>query len=355
MPEHYPGIEFNEAGVCNYCSIHKKPRYKGKEELDKFLGSFRNKGGKYDCLVGISGGQDSSYMLYYLAKVCDLRVLAYTADNGFRSDAAKTNVKKMTDILGVELVIEEHDFLKMCVKHNVSSLLRRPSPRMVQIICCGCRLGGLRGLYKCAQENKIPLVALGDGTFVEKCYYKRRYFKMDLFEGKSGPLLMLFGLLYEMIRNPFYLTPTNMSVYAAEYLYYISPPSGFLGLVYPNQKLLRFYHYIEWDEDKILSTIRTELNWTKGASASSWRADCKMSLLKNYLLRECFGFTEKEDYLSNLIRENMISREEALERLKNEAIVPQEAITELCDEIGLNPSKLSVAVEMARKNALRKK
>ena len=56
-----------------------------------------------------------------------------------------------------------------------------------------------------------------------------------------------------------------------------------------------------------------------------------------------------------MIRESMITREEALERLKNEAIVPQKAINELCDEIGLDPSDLRVAVEMARRNALRKK
>ena len=72
LPENYPGIEFDEAGVCNYCLAHKKWRYKGKEEWDKLLGSFRNSGEKYDCIAGVSGGRDSSYALYYLAKVCGL-------------------------------------------------------------------------------------------------------------------------------------------------------------------------------------------------------------------------------------------------------------------------------------------
>ena len=66
LPENYPRIGFSEAGVCNYCLTHRKWEYKEKEELDKFLEPFRNKGERYDCIVGISGGRDSSYALYYL-------------------------------------------------------------------------------------------------------------------------------------------------------------------------------------------------------------------------------------------------------------------------------------------------
>ena len=354
LPEHYPGIEFNEAGVCNYCLNYKKRIYKGRDELDRLLGSFRNKGGKYDCVVGVSGGRDSAYALYYLVKEYNLRTLAYTSDNGFLPDVSINNVKKMTGILGVDVIIEEHDYVKRCVKNNVSALLRRPIPQMVQMICCGCRMGVARGLFECARRNKIPWIVVGGGTPVEICYYKRAFLNTNLFGRKSEPVLMALALSYEMIKSPFYLTPTSMSVFAAEYFYYFT--AGIRGLVYPNQKALRLYHYIEWDEDKILSTIKTELNWEKGAdSASAWRADCRIAWLKNYLLSEGFGFTEKDDYFSNMIREDMITRKEAFDRLKNEEIIPQEVITELCDEIGLNPARLSAAMEMARRNALRKK
>ena len=55
-------------------------------------------------MVGVSGGGDSTYALYYLGEACHLRVLAYTTDNGFVSDVARANMKRAVDALGVELV-----------------------------------------------------------------------------------------------------------------------------------------------------------------------------------------------------------------------------------------------------------
>jgi hypothetical protein len=355
LPENYPGIEFNEMGVCNYCLDFKKREYRGREELDRLLGALRREDGDFDCVVGISGGRDSAYALWYLAKELNLRVLAFTADNGFIPDVARANMKSMTDILGVELVIGEHDFLKRCVKHNVSAVLRKPVAQMVQMMCCGCRLGIVRGLFECARRHQIPLIVVGGGTPVEICYYKRAFFGTNLFRVRGVPvvypLLVLLALSYEMIRNPSFLTPTGLSVYLAEYLYYFA--AGIRERVYPKQQILRLYHYIEWDEDRILSTIKKELGWRRGRdSASSWRADCKISHLKNYVLGASFGFTEKDDYFSNMIRENMITREEALKRRREEALVPQDVITELCDEIGISPADLGAAVERAREKAL---
>ena len=69
LPENYPGITFNEEGICNYCLTYKKREYYGEEELKKILEAYRNKNGNYDCIVGISGGRDSAYALYYLVNI----------------------------------------------------------------------------------------------------------------------------------------------------------------------------------------------------------------------------------------------------------------------------------------------
>lgn len=346
LPESYPGIEFNEAGVCNLCLSHTEWSYQGKEKLDEFLEPFRNKGEGYDCVVGISGGRDSSYMLYYLVKECDLRVVAYTADHGFVPEVAKSNMKHMTDILGVELVVEEHDLLKRCVKTNVSAWLRKPSPAMVPMICCGCKLGGPRGLLEFAKKNRIPLVAVGIDTPVERANLKWGFFAANPFGRRlrrSRQLSLLAGLLYELIRNPAYLAPRSMGVYVAEYLYYFNINiEGIQGLLYPDQTILNLYRYVEWNEDKILSIIKNELNWRLDPdSVWSWRFDCKMSFLKNYLYRESVGFTEKDDGLSTMIREGMITREEAMKRLEVENIIPQNKLTEVLDDIGLGDVDLS--------------
>lgn len=343
LPEGYPGIEFNEEGVCNYCLAHEPWIYKGKEELDKFLEPLRNRSPRYDCIIGISGGRDSSYALWYLVKICNLRVLAYNSDNQFTAEGAKINVKKMTDMLDVELVAEDNDLLKRCVKTNVSSWLRRPSPAMIPMICCGCRLGAFRGILECARRNEIPLVVLCIETPLETGQLKRALLAADtLGVGGRKPKSLAFGLLQEVVKNPFYLSnPINTFIYVTEYLHFFHF-ARLQRLFYPNQRaMLDLYRYIEWNEDKILTTLKTELDWKRDAdSASSWRFDCKISSLKNYLLRELTGATEKDDGLSAMIREKMITREEALERLGIESVIPQELIAELLDEIGLGNAEI---------------
>ena len=102
LPETYPGIEFNEDGVCNYCLSYKKMEYKGKEALEQLVKTTRkNHKGEYDCVMGVSGGRDSSYALYYLVKVLNLKVLAYTADHGYVPEPAKDNIKRQTDIFTI--------------------------------------------------------------------------------------------------------------------------------------------------------------------------------------------------------------------------------------------------------------
>jgi len=109
------------------------------------------------------------------------------------------------------------------------------------------------------------------------------------------------------------------------------------------------FDYIKWNEGKILSTIEKELKWEKFShSESTWRSDCKLSLLKDYLFEETIGFTKKDDQLSCMIRENMISREEAMERLKKENIIPQQVITEIFNDLQLNFSELLAALKKVR-------
>jgi hypothetical protein len=97
LPENYPGIIFNEEGICNYCITYKEREYLGGEALkEKIKASLETKSDRndnYDCVLALSGGRDSTYLLYYLVKVLNLRVLAYFIDNGFIPEQTKQNVK----------------------------------------------------------------------------------------------------------------------------------------------------------------------------------------------------------------------------------------------------------------------
>ncbi len=335
LPANYPGIEYDQDGVCNYCLSYRKAKYKGKKKLEKIFDSIRNENNKYDCLVGISGGRDSSYALYYLVKKFNMKILAYSADNGFIPKEAKSNMKKMTDILNVKLIIEKHNFLRNCIRHNIKSWMRNPSAAMIPMICCGCRLGIFRGLLKLAKKEKIPLIVIGAGNPVESSRFKKKLFFSNPFGSikiirKSKIFSFLFGYVYELLKNPLYFLNATISlIYLKEY-FYCFHSNKIRDFFYPNQITLRLYRYIEWNEQKVLSTIKKKLNWkVSDFSTSPWRFDCLISVLKNYLYKKSIGFTEKDEILSNMIREKMITKEEALRRMESENITPMKVVIEV--------------------------
>ena len=66
LPETYPFIKFNEKNICNYCENYEKQIFLGEDELNNYLEKFRSRNGESDCIVGLSGGRDSSYGLHLL-------------------------------------------------------------------------------------------------------------------------------------------------------------------------------------------------------------------------------------------------------------------------------------------------
>ena len=103
LPESYPGITFNEQGVCDFCLTHKEVNYRGEAELMNLVESHRNSDSEYDGIVALSGGRDSAFAAYYAVRVLKLRMLAYNYDNGFMPEQTKENVKNIVDLLNIIL------------------------------------------------------------------------------------------------------------------------------------------------------------------------------------------------------------------------------------------------------------
>lgn len=117
------GITFDENGNCSYCGDFLKKLEKAnefeyaKESLQKLVDKIKKdgKGKKYDCIIGVSGGVDSSYVLY-LAKQQGLRPLAVHMDNGWNSELATNNISNLVEKLGVDLythVIDWNEYKAM--------------------------------------------------------------------------------------------------------------------------------------------------------------------------------------------------------------------------------------------------
>ncbi|MBT5414061.1 MAG: amino acid adenylation domain-containing protein [Rhodospirillaceae bacterium] len=118
LPENYPGADLDSAGQCATCRTFERDRpdmeryFRSLDDMVDLFTSARMRSGDggaegYDALMLYSGGKDSTYALYQLVREYDLKVLAFTFDNGFISDKAKENIAHAVADLGIELVTGE--------------------------------------------------------------------------------------------------------------------------------------------------------------------------------------------------------------------------------------------------------
>jgi len=113
------GISFDAAGVCQFCRQYDKRVARelfvgesGQKQLEQFLQRIRQRGtGRpYDCLIGMSGGVDSTYVAYLLKRRYNLRPLALHVDNGWNTDVSVKNIQKVLKTLQIDLVTEVLDW-----------------------------------------------------------------------------------------------------------------------------------------------------------------------------------------------------------------------------------------------------
>src|SRR5690348_15010036 len=106
-----PGITFTEKGVCDHCTNfftriqpHWHPDERGAAELAKIVEQIKEDGKDrdHDCIIGISGGVDSSYLTYYAKEKLGLRPLIFHVDAGWNSQQAVNNIEKLIDALGLD-------------------------------------------------------------------------------------------------------------------------------------------------------------------------------------------------------------------------------------------------------------
>lgn len=169
LPETYPGISFDAEGVCNYCRSYEERgdpltpelRAKNSAQLERLLVSGRGSG-LYDCLVGMSGGKDSTYVAHVLKEKYALRILGYTLDNGFLSDTAKANILQTVDKLGIDHVYVRPRF--EILRRIFAHLITTETGCVTEAVCpsCGAFYGSLAKMV--ARRFGIPFVIMGWAT-----------------------------------------------------------------------------------------------------------------------------------------------------------------------------------------------
>ena len=304
LPETFPGITFDEKGICNFCRDFKGKSYVKKSKRDyqkKFEQLLKEKrgSGSYDCLMAYSGGKDSTYTLHLLKRKFKLNVLALTFDHGFASEAALKNVRKISESLGIDLLIFKPrlDILKKIFKEGAKNDFFPPKTlQRASTICTSCM--GIVKFYclRLALEKKIPFIIYG---------WSPGQIPLTSSVFKNNPLLI--GSMQRVIKEPLervagkeigqYFLETNHFQKQREFPYNISPLA-----------------FLEYDEDKIIRTIK-KLGWKKPQDTDPNSSNCLLNSLANFVHKKRLGFNPYAFELAKLVREGHLDRKRASKRL----------------------------------------
>ena len=229
--ETIPGIIIDENGVSNYAKMFDKlceayPRgEQGKKDWVRIVDKIRKDGNgkRYDCIIGISGGVDSSYLLHVAKKNYGLRPLAVNLDNGWSSEIAVNNIKKITNTLEIDLetyVIDYEEIKDLLRSYMLASLPWIDIPTDLAIKAVLFKIAGRENIKYILRANDFRSEgtqprewSYGDGK--QLLYIHKLFGKVSL---KTFPNYTFTNLLYysaiKKIKNyfPFYYLDYKKSV-----------------------------------------------------------------------------------------------------------------------------------------------
>ena len=296
LPESYPGIEFDAAGVCSICGTYAPKPVEKYNGIKKQIGK---NGSKYDCIVPISGGLDSGFVLYQIVRKYGLSPLAYNYDNGFTHPVATGNLKALTRKLGVPLVqITSRLHFLTRLRHLKINLSRSPLDFLL-CLCFGCPNAIYGGAYRIARKYGAKILVSGESSEEDAAY--KRYYLTQAF-GNCG------SKIGELLSKPLDMCLAKTLNFAFNRHF---PGKGKVPEGLPS---VRFFDYNPYDRDMMQECLTQNADWNH--AGSGWRFDCLIHSVVLLLSRVVLGMTEYDDYYSNLVRKGQMSREQALGKLK---------------------------------------
>jgi tRNA(Ile)-lysidine synthase TilS/MesJ len=322
LNERFPGIRFNEDGICNFCcSARSADNQRAAKE--KYEARFRqlvqeHKGkGSYDCLVAYSGGKDSTYTLHLLRERYDLRILAYSFDNWFQSERARRNIRAVLSHINVDHVTVTPSFesMKRIVVASVSgdmysakALVRASS------ICTSCislvRFVG----FRMAIDQEIPFLIFGMSPGQAPLATAVVKTNPRMIETMQDALLRPLSDRLGDIVKPYFLEPRHFDK-AEAFPYSINPLA-----------------FTDYDEAVIFETAY-RYGWQKPDDTDANSTNCLLNAFANQVHVEKFGVNPYACEIAELVRLGCMTREEGLARLAEP--FPAEQIADVKARLGI--------------------
>jgi len=303
-----PQIAFDEQGYCNHCTNAIKklneiyfidPETKRKK-LNEIVNKIKEDGKKkkYDCVIGLSGGVDSSYLAYIVVKVLGLRPIAVHVDNGWNSELAVMNIDNIVNKLGIDLITHVIDWEEF---------------------------KDLQKAY--LKASVIDLEALSDNAIVIAIHrilkkYKLNYFLIGF--NQAAESIMPSSWLY----SPKFDSYNILSIYKKfggglklktypllsfwEYIYY---------RFFDKSRSINILDMVHYDKKDAISILEKELGWRNYGGK---HYESKIThFYQSYILPNKFNVDKRKAHLSSLICSKQISREDALFELGEPINAPE--------------------------------
>ena len=295
-------IEFDENGQCIYCNNFYNiilPKWekniKDEKGLFKTIEKIKKEGEhkEFDCIIGLSGGLDSSYLTYIAKVKFGLRPLLFHVDAGWNTDIAVGNIEKLVDRLQLDLyteVINWEEMKDLQVAFLKSQIPHQDIPQDTAFFSA---------LYKFARKHKVKFVLTG-GNYSTECI--REPDEWGVTPGIDKTLIKNIHSIYG--ERPLRTFPI-IDVFVSK-IYY----KYFLGMqVF---KPLDYIKYIKLDAEIELNKF---CGWQKFKHKHHESRFTRF--FEDYWLPNKFGFDKRRAHFSSLILTNQMTREEAIERIKS--------------------------------------
>ena len=293
-----PDISFTDQGICNHCrrfDEELRPRWfpnaEGEQRLEKILETVRREGqGKeYDCIIGLSGGVDSSYMAYRVVRM-GLRPLVMHVDGGWNSEVAVKNVENMCRKLNLDLhtfVVEWEEMRDLQVAFLRSGVANQDVPQDHAFFAA---------LYAFAVRNGIRYVLSGSNYATEGILPSSwGYDAMDARQLRS-------------IHRKFGTLPLRHYPTVSFYQYYFHYP------YVKKMSVLKPLNYLSYVREDAVNELQSEFGWKHYGGKHCESRFTKF--FQYYFLPQRFGYEKRRAHLSSLVISGQMTREQALEEMQ---------------------------------------
>lgn len=321
LASNMPGTTYDEAGVCNLCRSfdtyvdRAQSYFKTPEDLEVLIAEMQaNRTGPYDCIVLLSGGKDSSFML---SKLCAMGVkpLVFTLDNGFISEEAKTNIRRLVSTLGVDLHWGSTPYMNEIF---VDSLKRFSN------VCNGCFKTIYTLATHLAREKGIRYIVTGlsRGQFFET-RLTEEIFKRDDYDPAHLDTLVIEA------RKEYHRREDAVSRYLDVDIFRNDS-------VFEEVKFIDFYRYWSVSLEDMLEFLQTQVGWNR-PSDTGRSTNCLINDVGIYLHKKQRGYHNYALPYSWDVRLGQKTRDEVINELNDDIDVHR--VKEFMTKIGyIEPS-----------------